>query len=244
VTRALPLLIAALAVAALAGCGQRTEPETEPGAGRERLTLMLDYFPNADHAGIYAAEGEGDFDRARLDVRIQAPGDPATPLRLLASGRVDAAISYQPELLLARDRGARLVSIGALVQKPLTSIISIGDDPIRRPEDLAGKRIGTAGIPYQKAYLSAILRRAGVPEDEVRTVDVGFNLTPAMLSRRVDATLGSFWNYEGVELRRRDRRPTILRVDEIGVPTYNELIVVVREEDARRRGARASPASG
>jgi putative hydroxymethylpyrimidine transport system substrate-binding protein len=104
------------------------------------------------------------------------------------------------------------------------------------PEDLAGKRVGTAGIPYQDAYLKAILARPGVDEGDVRKVDVGFNLTPSMLSGRVDATLGSFWNYEGVELQRRGERPTILRVERLGVPTYNELDRRRREEDARDRG--------
>jgi putative hydroxymethylpyrimidine transport system substrate-binding protein len=229
-------LLAAVALL-LAACGEREDPPPTAGAGAvERLDLVLDFFPNADHAGIYAAQGTGAFADVGLDVKPRAPSDPAAPLRLLEAGRADLAISYQPELLLARDRGAKLVAIGALVQKPLTSLISVGDDPVRRPEDLAGKRVGTAGIPYQDAYLKAILAEAGVPEEDVRRIDVGFNLTPAMLSGRVDATLGSFWNYEGVELQRRRERPQILRMEELGVPTYNELIVVAREEDARERG--------
>ena len=234
-TRLLLALLCAVAALALAACGEREDPT--PGAGApEHVDIALDYFPNADHAGLYAAIDTGAFKDVRLDVRPRTPSDPAAPLRLLEAGRVDLAISYEPEVLLARDRGAQIVAIGALVQEPLTSIISIGKDPIRRARDLAGKRIGTAGIPYQDAYLKAILDRAGVPEDDVSKVDVGFGLTPAMLSGRVDATLGSFWNYEGVELARRHRDPTILRVERLGVPTYNELVIVARHEDARDRG--------
>ncbi len=233
-TALVALLLAALAAA---GCGEREEELTAPaGAAPERLELVLDYFPNADHAGIYAAIGTGAFRDARLEVTPRTPPDPAAPLRLLEAGRADVAISYEPELLLARDRGARLISIGALVQVPLTSLISVGENAVRDPRQLRGRRVGTAGIPYQAAFLDAILERAGVPADEVRRVDVGFNLTPAMLSGRVDATLGSFWNYEGVELERRGRRPSVLRVERLGVPTYQELVVVVREEDARTRG--------
>ena len=225
---------------AFAACGEREDPAASGGGGAlpaEKLDLVLDYFPNADHAGIYAAIGTKAFEQARLDVKPQAPADPSAPLKLLASGRADLAISYQPEVLLARDRGLKVLAIGALVQVPLTSIISVGDDPVRRAEDLEGKRVGTAGIPYQDAYLKAILADAGVAEDTVQKVNVGFNLTPSMLSGRVDATLGSFWNYEGVELARRNRDPQILRVEELGVPTYNELVVVAREEDVRERGA-------
>ena len=233
--RTIAALLAATVL--LAACGAREDPPPTAGADAvERVDLVLDFFPNADHAGIYAARETGAFDDVKLDVRPRAPSDPSAPLRLLEAGRADLAISYEPELLLARDRGARLVAIGALVQAPLTSLISVGPDAIRRPEDLAGKRVGTAGIPYQDAYLKAILARAGVDEGDVRKVDVGFNLTPAMLAGRVDATLGSFWNYEGVELERRGERPRILRMDDLGVPTYNELIIVAREQDARERG--------
>ncbi|MBA3327066.1 MAG: ABC transporter substrate-binding protein [Solirubrobacterales bacterium] len=232
--RALPLLLALLSVAGLAACGEREEPAAS--ARTERVDLVLDYFPNADHAGIYAAIGTGEFSRAGLDVRPRTPSDPSAPLKLLASGRADLAISYEPELLLARDKGARLVSVGALVQKPLTSIISLGERAVREPGGLEGKTVGTAGIPYQDAYLKTIAEKAGIDLSSVRKIDVGFNLVPALLSKRVDAVLGAFWNVEGVELERRNRDPRILRMDEIGVPTYNELIIVAREQDVRSRG--------
>jgi putative hydroxymethylpyrimidine transport system substrate-binding protein len=231
------LICAALALAAtlaLAACGERTE-STGP-AKRESVRLMLDYFPNADHAGIYAAQGTGAFDRVGLDVDVQAPSDPATPLKLLAAGRVDLAISYEPELMLARDQGQRLVAVGALVQKPLTSVVSIGRRAITDPKQLAGKTVGTSGIPYQSAYLKAILAQAGADPASVKEVNVGFNLVPAMLSRRVDATLGAYWNYEAIQLAQQRKRPKVIRMETAGVPTYNELVVVAREEDLRENG--------
>lgn len=237
IRRALPAVLAAAVVAViLAGCGERKEPAGANGAA-ERVDLVLDYVANADHAGIYGAIGSGEFKAAGLDVRPRTPSDPAAPLKLLAAGRADLAISYEPELLLARAKGAKLVSIGALVQKPLTSIVSLGSKGIDKPAQLEGKKVGTAGIPYQDAYLKTILEQAGVAPGRVHSVNVGFNLVPAIVSKRVDAVLGAFWNVEGVELKRRKRDPHILRVDELGVPTYNELVIVAREQDARTRGA-------
>ncbi|HEX2397244.1 MAG TPA: ABC transporter substrate-binding protein [Solirubrobacteraceae bacterium] len=232
------VLVAAAAALALAigGCGAKREAAAPPRP--EPFNLVLDFFPNADHVGIYAGLADGDFRHEGLDLRPRAPSDPAAPLKLLAAGRADLAISYEPELLLARDRGLKLVSVGAIVQRPLTSVIALPPAGVRRPADLQGKRVGTAGIPYQSAYLRTILDRARVSPSSVRQTDVGFNLVPALLSRKVDAILGGFWNYEGIQLAQQRRNPVVIPVDRAGVPTYDELIVVAREQDARERGGR------
>ena len=233
-TRSFSLACSCLALAlVLAACGEKDEPSGASGGGGEPapLRVMLDYFPNADHAGLFAARAGGIYEDAGLDVELTPPPDPAAPLKLLQAGKVDVAISYEPELLLARQAGADLVSVGALVQAPLTSVISVGEDAIRSPAQLEGKRVGTAGIPYQSAYLKTILREAGVEPGSVKETNVGFNLTPAMLAGRVDATLGAFWNYEGTDLERRKKDPVILRMDDLGVPTYSELVLVVRRRD-------------
>jgi putative hydroxymethylpyrimidine transport system substrate-binding protein len=232
-------LLASLALvavtAALAACGSKKD-DTAAAPAAQRLSLLLDYYPNADHAGIYAAQARGDFRRAGLTVGLQVPSDPATPLKLLQAGKVDLAISYEPELLLARDKGADLVSIGAIAQAPLTSIMALGSAKIHKPADLEGKTVGTAGIPYQSAYLKTILDAAGVDPAKVKEVNVGFNLVPTMLSKRVDATLGAFWNVEGVQLRRRHKAPTVIRMEKAGVPVYDELVLVARRDTVRDRG--------
>jgi len=226
----------AACVLAVSACGTKKDV-IGPGSPA-RLNLMLDFFPNADHAAIYAAIASGDFRRQGLDVAPQVPSDPSAPLKLLAAGRADMAISYEPELLLARDRGLPLVSVGALVQRPLTSIIALGDRHISRVADLAGKQVGTAGIPYQSAELQTALQRAGVSPSRVREIGVGFNLVPAMLSHKVDATIGGFWNYEAIQLTQAHRNPTVIPVDQAGVPRYDELILVVRQDEAQRQGAK------
>jgi len=227
-------LLAVVCALGLAACGEKQE-STAP-AKPESVRVMLDFFPNADHAGLYAAQGTGAFRRAGLDVSMQTPSDPSAPLKLLAAGKVDLAISYEPELLLARDKGQKLVAVGALVQKPLTSIVSIGRKAVATPQQLAGKTVGTAGIPYQSAYLKAILAKAGVAPSRVKEVNVGFNLVPAMLSGKVDATLGAYWNYEAIQLAQQRKHPKVIRMETAGVPTYDELVIVARQDQLDEKG--------
>jgi putative hydroxymethylpyrimidine transport system substrate-binding protein len=230
------LIAAALGLVALAGCGEKAEPTGGAPVRLEPFTVMLDYFPNADHAGLFAAKETGLYAKAGLDVKIQTPPDPSAPLKLLQAGKADVAISYEPELLLARDAGAdTLVAVGALVQTPLTSLMALPSGDVKTAQDLAGKRVGTSGIPYQSAYLKTILEKAGVDPGSVKETNVGFNLVSAMVSKKVDATLGAFWNYEGVQLA--PRKPVILRMEDLGVPTYDELILVARRESLDAAGA-------
>jgi putative hydroxymethylpyrimidine transport system substrate-binding protein len=230
------IVILAAFAAAFAGCGEKVEPTASTKTAKEPFTVLLDYVPNADHAGIYAAQAAGLYAKAGLDVKLQAPPDPSAPLKLLQAGRADVAISYEPELMLARDAGATgLVAAGALVQKPLTALMALPAGKVSSAKDLAGKRVGTAGIPYQSAYLKTIAAKAGV--SGIKETNVGFNLVPAMVSKKVDATLGAFWNVEGVDLQRRGQKPVIMRMDQLGVPTYDELILVVRHKDLNEAGA-------
>ena len=232
-TRRLVAALLAAAAVALAACGERTEPTGAPA--QHELTVLLDWLPNADHAPIYAAQASGAFQRAGLDVRLQTPSDATSPLKLLAARRVDLAITYEPELLLGRDKGQRLVSVGALVQRPLSSLISL-KGKVKTPADLAGKTVGVTGLPSDEASLQAILAKAGVDRKRVKTVEVGFNLVPSLLSKKVDAILGAYWNVEAVELARQHKDPTVIRLDEAGVPTYNELVFAARQDYAGEQG--------
>jgi putative hydroxymethylpyrimidine transport system substrate-binding protein len=233
--RTLSLAGVLAAALALAACGEVKDKLTASGSPPQSINLMLDWFPNADHVGLYQALASGDFAKAGLNVHVQVPTDPATPLQLLAAGKIDVAISYEPELLLARDKGAPLVAIGAIVQRPLTSIVSLGSKHITTPAQLRGKRVGDAGIPYQHAYLTSILQRANVPVSSVKEINVGDNLVPAMLSGRVDATLGAYWNYEAIQLEQAGKHPTVIHVENVGVPDYDELVVVTREDEIANR---------
>jgi putative hydroxymethylpyrimidine transport system substrate-binding protein len=227
-------LALALACVALAACGEKSESVNDRVQVRG-LDLTLDWFPNPDHVAIYEAIDRGYFREVGLDVRPRVPSDPAAPIKQVAAGRAALAISYEPEVFLARAQGLPVVAVAALVQRPLTSLMATGKSGVRSVRELRGKRVGTAGIPYQDAYLKTILRRGGVPQSSVKSTNVGASLLPAMLSGKVDATLGAFWNVEGVELRRRHARPWIVPVDRLGVPDYDELVLVANSDDIDKR---------
>ena len=211
-----------------AGCGEKEE--NTRGGGTEPFELALDFYVNPDHAGIYAGLENGRFEEAGLDVTPRVPSDPAAPIKLVAAGQADLAISYAPEVLIARDQGQPVVAVAALVPTPLTSLISLPEGGIARPADLRGKTIATAGIPYQQAFLDAILREERIDPDEVATQNVGLGLLPAVISGRADAMLGGFRNVEGVDLTERGLKPRIVPVDELGIPTYNELVLVANSD--------------
>ena len=214
------------ALTVLSACGAKHDVLSASAPARQPLTVMLDWLPNADHVGFYAAQADGIFRQAGLDVHLQVPTDPASPLQLLAAGKVDVAVSYEPQLLLARQRDSNLVGIGAIVQRPLTSIVSLAGQRITTPAALRGKTVGDAGIPYQHAFLQSVLSRAGVPARSVHEVNVGSNLVGSMLSRRVNATLGAYWNYEALQLRQAGHPDNVIHIENAGVPTYDELVLV------------------
>ncbi len=218
----------AMVTATLAACGEKDEDAKVPPS--EPFTLALDFYVNPDHAGIFRALERGDFDEAGLEVQARVPADPSAPIRQVAAGEADLAISYEPEVLIAHDQGLPVKAVAAIVAEPLTSLISLPAAGIDNPADLDGKTIATAGIAYQTAFLEAILATEGLDPEDVQQVEVGLGLLPAVLSGRADAMLGGFRNVEGVDLELRGEDPLVVPVDELGIPTYDELVLVASTE--------------
>lgn len=222
-------------VLALSACGEKSEGTSGEA---QSVSLTLDFYPNPDHAGIYMAQKLGYFEEAGLDVSIDSPSDPAAPLKLVAAGRSDLAISYEPEVALANDQGLDVVAIAALVNRPLTSLIWLKKSGIKGVGDLKGKTVATAGIPYQEAFLKTILARVSLSPADVKAVNVGFGLLPALVGGSAQAMLGGYSNVEGVDLRERGKEPVVTPVDQLGVPTYDELVLVANrkklEEDPEK----------
>lgn len=216
--------IAALAVASCGPDGSGEDRPDRPAA------LILDFTPNAVHAGIYLAL-DREFDGAEgVELAVDAPSSSTDSIRLLLSGRAQMAILDIHDLALARAKGRDVVGVMALVQRPLASILA--QPGIRRPRDLEGRRVGVTGLPSDDAVLRSIVEGDGGDPGAVRTVTIGFEAVPALLSRRIDGAT-AFWNAEGVAIR--SRRPQIkeFRVDDYGAPPYPELVLCVTRETLR-----------
>jgi putative hydroxymethylpyrimidine transport system substrate-binding protein len=215
-------LLALTAALVAAGCSHGSEDRPNQSA-----TLVLDFQPNAVHAGIYLAL-ERDFDDAEgVTLTVQAPSSSTDSVKLLLAGRAQFAILDIHDLALAREKGRDIVGVMAVVQRPLAAVLA--QPGIRRPRDLAGKRAGVTGLPSDDAVLSSVVRGDGGNPAKVRKVSIGFQAVAALLAHRVDAAT-AFWNAEGVALQA--QRPGIhqFKVDDFGAPPYPELVLCVTRQ--------------
>jgi putative hydroxymethylpyrimidine transport system substrate-binding protein len=220
------LPLAALLALALAGCGGGGD-----AGGPRPVTIVLDFTPNAAHAGIYAAVAKH-RDRAHgVEISIRQPTATSDSLKLLAVGRADMAVADIHDLGLARERGEDLVGVGALVQRPLASVIA--GPKVIRPRQLAGKRVGVTGVPSDDAVLRAVVQGDGGNPGKVRKVTIDFNAVASLLTGKVAAAT-AFWDVEGVTLKRHGLKTHEFRVDSFGAPRYPELVLVVRRVDLER----------
>jgi ABC-type nitrate/sulfonate/bicarbonate transport system substrate-binding protein len=193
-------------------------------------SLALEWYPNANHAGIFVARDAGAFDSAGLSLEIFTPADPTTVLQTVGAGRDTFGITYQYDVLQARTQGVPVVSIAALVQHPLNSLVVLESGDIMSPADLGGKTVAVTGVPSDEALLDAMLRANGLSIDDVEVVNVGFDLLPAVFSGRADAAIGVYWTHETILAEREGNPLRYFRIEEHGVPDYYELVLVTAEE--------------
>jgi NitT/TauT family transport system substrate-binding protein/putative hydroxymethylpyrimidine transport system substrate-binding protein len=212
------LLAAVLASAGLSACsGDGAEPGAPRGA-----TLVLDFQPNAVHAGIYSALREGYYRRRGIELRIQEPSASTDAPKLLEAGRAEFAILDIHDLAIAFETGFHIVGVAPIVQRPLAAVIAADRESIRRPRDLEGKTVGVTGLPSDDAVLDSVLEADGAEPSSVRRVTIGFQAVSALAAGRIDAAT-AFWNAEGVALRRQGIPTRVFRVDDYGAPRYPEL---------------------
>ena len=197
-----------------------------PAHAQDRLTLMLDWFVNPDHGPIVLAEELGYFADAGLEVEIVTPADPNDPPRMVAAGRVDLAVSYQPQLHLSRHAGLPLVRVGTLVETPLTCLVTLADGPVQSIPDLKGRKVGFAVAGVQEVMLAAMLAHHGLAPGDVEQINIGWSISPALMSGQVDAVIGAFRNFELSQLALEGREGRCFYPEAEGIPAYDELIYV------------------
>ena len=205
----------------------------------EPLTVMLDWFVNPDHAPLIVAQQKGYFDEAGLDVEFIAPADPNDPPKLVAAGKADIAVSYQPQLHLHVAQGLPLVRIGTLIATPLNSLVVMANGPISSIRDLKGGKIGYSVGGFETALMGAMLERHGLTLDDVELINVNFSLSPSLIAGQTDAVIGAFRNFELNQMDLVGRPGRAFYVEEEGVPAYDELILVARRDEVGRPALRA-----
>ena len=227
--RVAALLAAVLLLAGAAGCGG---DGAEPGAPKG-VTLVLDFVPNAVHSGIYAAQNQGFYRDAGIDLEIRRPGESTDAPKLLEAGRADFAILDIHDLGIARERGLDLVGTMPIVQRPLAAVITPAAGPVRRPRALQGHTVGVTGLPSDEAVVDSEVSADGGDPARVDRVTIGFDAVASLAAGAVDAATG-FWNAEGVALRRRGVPVRIFKLDHNGAPPYPELILAASRRAIQR----------
>ena len=202
-------------------------------SAKDELTVMLDWFVNPDHGPLIIAQEKGFFSQMGLDVNIVAPANPNDPPKLVAAGKVELAISYQPQLHVQVSEGLPLIRIGTLIATPLNSLVVLKEGDIKNISDLKGKKIGFSVGGFEDAMLAAMLGKHGVSINDVELINVNFALSPAILSGKVDAVIGAFRNFELNQLDIVGRPGRAFYPEEEGVPTYDELIIIAHKDKVK-----------
>ena len=201
----------------------------------EKITLLLDWFINPDHGPIIIAQEKEYFKELGLEVEIIPPANPSDPPKLVAAGKADIAISYQPQLHMQIHEGLPLVRIGTLVATPLNCLLVLKNGPIKTIEDLKNKKIGYSISGMEEALLGAILKKAGIKENEVEYINVNWSLSPSIMSGQVDAVIGAFRNFELNQMNIEGVEGKCFYIEEEGVPPYDELIFVVKNDNINNK---------
>jgi len=234
----IPML--AVLLLAINGCStnkvvNQSNPETEQNT--ETISIMLDWYPNAVHSFLYAAQKNGYFAKQGLEVNIQMPADTNDALKLVAAGKVDLALSYQPQVLMARGENIPVKSIAAIVRHPLNHLMVPEGGSAKSPKDLVGKKVGYSSIPLYEAMMRTMIKHDGGDPQNVDMIDVGFSFIPAIATNKVDAIIGGFINHEQLLLAKEGQPMTAISPTDFGVPDYNELVLVASEQGLTEKQA-------
>ena len=202
----------------------------DKSAETKKLVVMLDWFVNPDHAALVVAQEMGLFAAQGLEVELQTPADPNDPPKLAAAGKVDVAVTYQPQLIIQVTNGLPVKRIGTLVATPLNSLVVLKNGPVKTLTDLKGRKIGYSVGGFEEALLKAMLAKVGLKAEDVTLVNVNFALSPSLLSKQVDAVIGAFRNFELNQMDLAKQPGLAFYPEEEGIPPYEELVLVANRD--------------
>jgi putative hydroxymethylpyrimidine transport system substrate-binding protein len=253
----LPLVVATAVAAVAAGCGgggggtaqpatpattaQATTAATTQAASTEGTTteaapqqaslkVALDWFPNPDHVSLYYALDKGYFTDENLDVQLKKPSDPTAGLKLVASNKFDLAVYYESEAYFAAENKIPVITVGSLIPNPLNSLMALAGSKVTGPTTIKGATIGVAGVPTDNAIVQTMEQDQHLSSSDVKVVNVGFNVVPALLSHKVDAIVGAYRNVEGIQIGMESGKPpVIVPLEALGVPHFDELVIVANK---------------
>lgn len=230
------LVLACSLLLLLSACSSGTAADNSTGNNSklQKVTIMLDWYPNAVHSFLYTALEKGYFKQEGLDVNIEMPADTNDPLRLVAAGKIDLALTYEPDVIIARDENIPVKSIAAIVRHPLNTLMVPANGPIKSPKDLAGKTVGYPSITLDQAIVNTMVKTDGGDPGKVKMVDVGWDLIPAMATERVDALIGGYINHEELLLDKEGHPMKAFSPTKYGVPDYYELVLVTSDNELKQ----------
>jgi ABC-type nitrate/sulfonate/bicarbonate transport systems, periplasmic components len=232
------LAVGLVFVLLLSACSSSKSSNSGSSAGKEteELTVLLDWYPNAVHTFLYAAEEQGYFAEEGLKVKLQTPADTNDALKLVATGKADLALSYQIQVAVARSEDIPVISVGAIVRHPLNQLFVSDKTGIKSPKDLAGKKIGYPSLPLDEAIVNTMVEADGGDSSKLDYVDIGWDLIPAMTTNRVDGIIGGYINHEKLLLEKEGEKLTAFNPADYGVPDYYELVLTASEKELDSKG--------
>ncbi|CUU47581.1 ABC transporter substrate-binding protein [Clostridium beijerinckii] len=226
------LLFVMLVSLAFSGCSSASNNKQDKGATKElkEVNVLLDWYPNAVHSFLYAAEEQGYFKEAGLKVNLITPAGTDDGIKLVAAGKADLAISYPKQIILARGENIPVKSVGAIVRSSLNQLMVRKDSGVKTLKDLEGKKVGYASFDIDKETVKAMVAQAGGDPSKVEFVDVGYDLMPGIETKQVDAIIGGYINHEKILLEKKGIELETFAPSDFGVPNNYELAFVASDD--------------